>query len=288
MTFVPPGSRQLPSSLNPRQPELSGSVFGLFVELVRRRTGFVIAEAHRSRLESRLLVDAKAAGSYYELYTQLREEPLEGGAFGRLLDAAVNGETYFFRDMESLLAMSEEIVPERLLAVGQEGTVDIWSAGCSTGEEPYTIAMLLERKGMLRGRRVRIRATDLSPGSIRRARAGIFGPHAVRATSPERLALHFDPAPGGRFQIKPALESAVTFEARSILSEPVPGPPCDVVVCRNVLIYLDPESRSRAVEIFAARLKPGGYLLLGPSDALAAAATPLTLVRLAHDVAYRK
>lgn len=268
--------------------ELSDTVFRLFADLVRRRTGFVIADAHKPRLESRLAADVRAAGSYYQLYAQWRDLPTAHPAFGRLLDASVNGETYFFRDPDGLAAFAEEIAPERLLIAGADSTLDIWSAGCATGEEPYTLAMLLFDRAVLPARKVRIRATDLSPDAIRRARAGVYSAHALRATPEAERLRYFEPAPAGRFQLRDRVREPVELEVRPLLDEPRDGPLFDVIVCRNVLIYLEEEARKAAADLFASRLKSGGYLLLGPSDALAAAATPLTLIRLQHDVAYRK
>jgi chemotaxis protein methyltransferase CheR len=271
-----------------RPLELAETVFRLYQDLLRRRTGFVLAEGQRARLESRLAAEARSAGSFYLLYGRLRNEPQDSPLFGRLLDAAVNGETYFFRDPASLRAFAEEIAPERLLAAGQEGVLDVWSAGCSTGEEAYSLSIVLHERGLLAGRRVRILGTDLSPAHVRRARAAVYGSQALRATTPERRREVFEAAEGGLFRLKPRYAGPVLFEARSLLDEPARGALFDVIVCRNVLIYLDEEARTRAVEILSSRLKPGGYILLGASDALAAASSPLTLVRLAHDVAYRK
>ncbi len=271
-----------------RPLELAETVFRLYQDLLRRRTGFVLADAQRSRLESRLGAEARSAGSFYQLYGRLRNEPADSPLFGRLLDAAVNGETYFFRDPASLRALAEEIGPERLLAAGHDGVLDVWSAGCATGEEAYSLSIVLHERGILPGRKVRILGTDLSPAHVRRARSAVYGPQSLRATSPERLRESFEPAEGGHFRLKPALATPVLFEARSILDEPASGPLFDAILCRNVLIYLDQEARSRVVDVLASRLKPGGYILLGASDALAAAASPLTLVRLSNDVAYRR
>lgn len=271
-----------------RPLELAETVFRLYQDLLRRRTGFVLADSQRIRLESRLGAEARSAGSFYQLYGRLRNEPADSPLFGRLLDAAVNGETYFFRDPASLRAFSEEIVPERLLAAGHDGTLEVWSAGCATGEEAYSLSIVLHERGVLPGRRVRILGTDLSPAHVRRARAAVYGPQALRATSPERRREHFEAAEGGLFRLKTQLASPALFEARSLLDESARGTPFDVILCRNVLIYLDEEARTRVVEILASRLKPGGYILLGASDALAAASSPLTLVRLTNDVAYRR
>lgn len=267
--------------------QLSEPVFRLLADLVRRRTGYVVADGLKVRIESRLVADARNAGGFYQLFTILRNEPRESSVFGRLVDAVVNGETYFFRDPCGLAAFADEIAPERLLAGGQDGVLDVWSAGCSTGEEAYTLSMLLSERSYA-SRRFQIRGTDLSPAHIRRARAGVYGPHALRATSTERLQSHFEPADGGLLSVRAPVREAVTFENAPILDEPLSGPRYDVILCRNVLIYLSEEARARAIEVFTERLKPGGYILLGPSDALATAASSLTLVRLRHDIAYRK
>ncbi len=268
--------------------ELSESVFRLLADLVRKRTGFVINDAHRLRMETRLSGEARTAGSFYQLYTQLREEPSDSQAFGRLLDASVNGETYFFRDMGGLLAFAEEIVPERILASGMDGEIQVWSAGCATGEEPFTLAMMLLEKGILPARKVRIRGSDASPDAIRRARAGIYGSHSLRATSESRRRDYFVETSPGKWSVRNEVRQYVTFDAVPFSLETNNSSNLDVIICRNVLIYLEDEARVRTVELFTQRLKPGGYLLLGPSDALAASSTPLKLVRLSNDVAYRK
>ena len=104
-----------------RPLELAETVFRLYQDLLRRRTGFVLADAQRSRLESRLGAEARSAGSFYQLYGRLRNEPADSPLFGRLLDAAVNGETYFFRDPASLRALAEEIGPEEDMLRPEDG-----------------------------------------------------------------------------------------------------------------------------------------------------------------------
>lgn len=271
-----------------RTVSLSDAVFGLLAELVRKRIGLVVPELHRVRLESRLAADARAAGSFYELYVRFREDSLEAAEFGRLLDATVNGETYFFRDDAGLRAFADEIVPERRLAMGADGMIDVWSAGCATGEEAYTLAMVLAETAPALFGGVRIRGSDASPAFIRRARAARYGVHSLRETSSERRERFFRPQPDGSFEVRDEIRSRVQFDARPFALEKPDGPAYDVIICRNVLIYLDREARDETIRLFSVRLKAGGYLLLGPSDVLAASLTSMTMVRLAHDVAYRK
>lgn len=270
------------------ETELSPAVFRLYVDLVRKRTGLVIPESRRQRLATRLRAHARVEGSFVRLYAALRETPTESAAFGQLLDAASPTSTAFFGDTSSLEALSEEIAPERLLALGADGVLDIWCVGCSTGEEPYSLAIRLDEKGITPGRRVRIRGTDLSPEAIGRARAGVFGGHALRTVSEERREKYFEPAGDTTFRIREPLRSAVYFAARSLLDEPKGSGMFDAILCRNVLPFLEEDVRGRAVETLAIFLKPGGYLLLGGEDGRAAAATPLTVVRLRHDIAYRR
>jgi chemotaxis protein methyltransferase CheR len=271
-----------------RVVRLGDAVFSLMAELVRKRTGIVIQESHCARLENRLAADARAAGSFYELYVQFREDSPDSPGFGRLLDAAVNGETYFFRDAAGLRAFAEEIVPERRLASEADGVIEVWSAGCATGEEAYTLAMVLAEKGQSPSQGVLVKGTDASPAFVRKARLARSGPHSLRETSVERRDRFFRLQGDGSIEVKDEIRSCVTFEGRTFSQEKADGAPYDVIVCRNVLIYLDREARDETIRLFASRLKPGGYLLLGPSDVLAASLTPLTMVRLSHDVAYRK
>jgi chemotaxis protein methyltransferase CheR len=270
------------------ETELTPAVFRLYVELIRKRTGLVVPDSRRQRLAARLWAEARAEGSFARLYSRLRETSTESAAFGQLLDAASDTSTAFFGDPFSLQALSEEIAPERLLALGADGVLDIWCVGCATGEEPYSLAMRLEERRIVSGRRVRIRGTDLSPDAIRRARAGIFHAHTLRDVSEERREKFFEPAGGGRFRIREPLRSSVYFAARSLLDEPKGSGTFDAILCRNVLPFLEEDVRGRAVETLALFLKPGGYLLLGCEDGPAAAATPLTAVPLRYDIAYRR
>ena len=267
---------------------LTPSVFRLYVDLVRKRTGLVMSESRRDRLTTRLWAQARAEGSFARLYARLRELPTDSPAFGQLLDAASDTRSAFFEDSASLDALSDEIAPERLLALGADGVLDVWCVGCATGEEPYSLAIRLQEKGIAPGRRVRIRGTDISPDVIRRARDGVFAAHSLRPVSPERRATFFEPAGEGRFRIKEPVLSAVYFATRSLLDEPKGSGAFDAILCRNVLPFLEEDVRGRAVETLALFLKPGGYLLLGREDGVAAASTPLTVVPLRNDIAYRR
>jgi len=158
----------------------------------------------------------------------------------------------------------EEVVLPALITKGEKN-IRIWSAGCATGEEPYSIAMLLmECLNWERGtQEVFILATDIDNKALQRAREGLFTPKEVEGVRPAWLERYFYPDKDG-FRVKPVLKSLVTFEEHNLVSDPSY---CglDLVVCRNVLIYLNPMPQAQMIKGFYSALKQGGFLLLGKS-----------------------
>ena len=178
-----------------------------------------------------------------------------------VLEATV-GETYFFRDRGHLDVLCRELLPG-LLAAHRDRRIRIWSAGCATGEEPYSIAITcLESLGRRAAERVEILATDVSPVAVRKAREGVYGPWSFRGVSSTTRGAWFDRA--GRLASEP--RRLVTFRLHNLL-DPVGWPEdVDVVFCRNVLIYFTPEHVQSCIDRFAACLADPGWLVLGPSD----------------------
>jgi chemotaxis protein methyltransferase CheR len=178
------------------------------------------------------------------------------------------GETYFFRDPAQLRLFTDEVLPRLLLARPLEHVLKIWSAGCASGEEPYTIAMLLDERGLLE--RACIVATDISHAALEQARAGLYGSWSLRAMPPMAGKRYLQPV-GRNYQLSAALRAAVQFERRSLIEG---APACsndaltrfDVIFCRNVLIYLTPEACAQVSRLLANSLAPGGVLLTGASD----------------------
>jgi chemotaxis protein methyltransferase CheR len=293
-TAPPRAARRLSKALAAGPPhtapaeDLPESLFGLLADLVRRRTGLLLRPGLRIRVARSLAAEAAEAGSFVRLYAFLRELPTESELFGRLLDVAAGRTSSFFEDPNGLVALAEEIAPERLLSLGSRETFDVWCAGCGSGEEAYALAILLFEKGLLPGQRVHIHATDLSPDAIRRGRRRRYGPRSLRAVSEERRGRFFECEGNALFRVRDEVAGCVSFAARCVFDEPRGSALFDAVLCRNLLPRLEEAVRARAVQTLASFLKPGGYLLLGRHDGLAAAATPLGLVRLANDIAYRR
>ena len=217
----------------------------------------------------------------------MRDLPVAHPLFSRLVDSVADTSSRFFADPGALEALADEIAPERLLALGPDGVLEVWCVGCGTGEEVWSAAIRLAERGLAGSRRVRIRGTDLSPAAIRHARAGVYGPHALRGVPDAVRTRHFQALSNGRYRVREALRESAFFEARSLADEPAGAGRHDVILCHGVLPQIPARARAGAVERLGAALKPGGYLLLGREDHVAAAAAPLAPVLLGSDLAYR-
>lgn len=169
--------------------------------------------------------------------------------------------TEFFRDAEQFEALQRDVLPQLL----KPGPFKVWSAGCSLGDEPYTLAIILDEMG--RGRGSSILATDFDRGALSRARAG--GPYReadLKGVSPERLEKHFRESDDGHY-INEKLRSRVEFRELDLLSDPFEEG-FDLIVCRNVIIYFDVLPKRQLVHRFRDALKPGGVLFIGATEAL--------------------
>ncbi len=272
----------------PAFPDDEADALRLLVFLARRRTGLALdVEATRPRLALLLAAEAWAAGSFRRLWKRMRDLPPGHGLLARLVDSVTDTASRFFSDGGALDALAGEIAPERLLALGAGGTLDVWCVGCGTGEEVWSAAIRLAERGFGPERRVRIRGTDLSPSAIRHARSGVYGPHALRGVPEAVRTRHFQPLSNGRYRVREPLREGVFFEARALADEPPGAGKHDAIVCHGLLRQLPEEARRETVERLGACLKPGGYLLLGREDHAYAASSPLAPVLLGSDLVYR-
>jgi chemotaxis protein methyltransferase CheR len=205
------------------------------------------------------------------------------------LDLLTSGETYFFRHKEQLSLLSRTIFPSLQAANASTRRLAIWSAGCSSGEEAYTIAILLAESGLFAGWSVRIVGHDLSQERIEHARQGCYFQGAFRSTDQRIKKTYFNES-GRIWQVKDELRRLCQFTPLNLLDKNHEGfvGRVDLVLCRNVLIYLDERARAKVIENLYERLMPGGYLLLGHSESLKFMDTPLELIGLDQDLAFRK
>jgi chemotaxis protein methyltransferase CheR len=239
------------------------------------------------RLAARLPLHDLAS---YRDYARLLQFGAQAGAeLSAALDLLTSGETYFFRHEEQIALLSRTILPSLHAANSSSRRLTIWSAGCSSGEEPYTVAILLAESGLFEGWNVRIVGHDLSQERIEHARQGCYFQGAFRSTD-DRIKKAYFTESGRIWQVKDELKRLCQFAPQNLLDKNPDGfvGRVDLVLCRNVLIYLDDRARAKVIENLYERLTPGGYLLLGHSESLKFMDTPLELIGLDQDLAFRK
>ena len=250
--------------------DLDFEQFRIFLE---KACGILLGNNKQYLVASRLskLMEQHAIKSLGELVQRMQSQP-RSGLRELVVDAMTTNETLWFRDAYPFEVLKSRVLPELAKAApGQR--LRIWSAACSSGQEPYSLAMAvdeLERgnPGLLRSG-VQIVATDLSPSMLNNCKTGEYDSLAMgRGLSQERLQRYFDVSGSGRWAVKPAIRSRVEFRALNLLDSYAPLGRFDVVFCRNVLIYFSAELKKDILLRIHATLKPGGYLFLGASEAL--------------------
>jgi two-component system CheB/CheR fusion protein len=256
-----------PAEATPRDAELAERL-GEICALLRERTGHDFREYKEATLLRRVRrrVQAERCASVADYVRVLAQDADEAA---RLLDDLLIGVTHFFRDPAAFEALEREVLPGIVARAGADVPIRIWVAGCASGEEAYSLAILvreqLERSGARRP--VQIFATDISGEAIAEARAGCYGAELAEHVSPERLERFFA-REGARYRVAKELREMCIFSQQSLIRDP-PFSLLDLIACRNVLIYLDAELQRRLVPLFHYGLRPGGYLFLGSSEFLA-------------------
>jgi chemotaxis protein methyltransferase CheR len=239
----------------------------------------------RSRLSERMR--ACNISTPREYYYFLKYDPGGGAELARLLDLVAIHETWFFREIAPLRAWCTGVWPQ--LRTRSEKVV-VWSAGCSSGEEPYTLAMLLDEIEPAGGvPPVRIVGSDLSARVLAAAQTGVYDVYSLRHTEDRHKTTYFKPTVGGQMELSPVIRQRVTFKQANLLEDqPVNPGTCDLVICRNVLIYLDQKSRGQLLGKLAGALRGGGYLILGHAESPVPARAPLVLARVEGAILYQK
>ncbi|NOY92288.1 MAG: protein-glutamate O-methyltransferase CheR [Deltaproteobacteria bacterium] len=273
-------------------PDLGAAEHRLIAEAVNafcglhlgRATRFLMQRRLRERLESLSLPDFAA------YYRYLRYDRNGAAEMERAVEILTTNETYFFREDYQLRAFVNEVLPgiAEDPALREQHRLVVWSAGCSTGEEAYSLAMLIDDSGLFPDWDIRIIGSDISRRVIERAREGVYGASSFRAMPPQYLH-YFDEVSTGR-RVSARIRAMCHFGHLNLLDSEraaVVGR-VHAVFCRNVLIYFDEESRRRVIEGFYERLLPGGTLLLGHSESLLNLSTRFELLHLSTDMVYRR
>ncbi len=274
--------------------EMTAEEFTMIRDFILERSGIFFAENKMYLVKNRLAkrmeeLQIKTVRDYFyhvKYDLSMRE-------FNRLMDLVTTNETSFFRNEPQLLAFSDEVLPllvsEKMKQKGLR-SLKIWSAGCSTGEEPYTLAIqILEKLHTLAGWNVEIIANDISEQVLQRARHGEYNGITLRNVKPDILNRYFT-ASGDSYKVKPEVKMMVKFSHVN-LNDPrqismING--MDVVFCRNVMIYFNDEVKKQLVRGFYNALRPGGYYFIGHSETLHGISKAFKLVYFKNALVYQK
>lgn len=248
--------------------------------LLEATLGLSFAGPRRGRLLAAIEAQRRAAGVSAGPYLAAASRP--GRVFDRLVAEVTVGETFFFRDRAQIGLLRDVVLPE--LAAGPPRPLALWSAGCAGGEEAFTLAALAEEAGL--AQRCRVVGTDASRRAIDKAEQASYGAWSMRATTPAERASCFQEH-GSQFRVADRLRERTRFVQRNLLDGPPPPGRFDVVLCRNLLIYLTPEAVRRAAEVLTEALTPHGWLLTAAGDP-PLAAPGLRAVRTPQGLAYRR
>ncbi|MFH0731144.1 MAG: chemotaxis protein CheB [Pseudomonadota bacterium] len=257
---TPPRAASVP------QPKAENSLKKIFI-LLRAQTGHDFSQYKPStilrRIERRLAVHQIETMAEYVRY--LQQTPTEVEALFRDL---LIGVTNFFRDPEAFSAIEKQVLPRLFADKPADGAIRVWSPGCATGEEAYSLAILLQEhmESLKQNYRVQIFATDIDSQAIATARPGIYPASIAADISPERLTRFFIAEPdSGAYHVHKSIRDMLVFSEQDVIKDP-PFSKLDLISCRNLMIYMSGELQKKLIPLFHYALNPGGFLFLGTSE----------------------
>ena len=269
---------------------LSSSALPLLRDLVHEHAGLFYDNLRLDTLADRLspLVVDRGFASFLDYYYLLKYDDASAEEWRRVMDALSVPETYFWREIDQVQAIVRDVVPG-LLARGP-GPLRIWSVPCATGEEPLTIAMVLEEAGLFARGTIEIHASDASPAAIDKARSGRFRERAFRSLPPHLRDRYFS-RNGDGWIVHPSLQQRITsWSVLNLLSEPSVAPlaRAPIVFCRNLFIYFSPASIAQVVGQLERTMPTPGYLCLGAAESLMRLRTGFELEEIGGAFVYVK
>lgn len=278
--MTPPSAPSPPSAPAANAPgstglvqELKAEEFALFRDFIYERTGLFFADTKAYFLQNRLSERMAQVGchSYTDYYYQLKYDPSQT-EIERLVDLITTRETSFFRNPPQIAAFQRKVLPEIIERKRRDGqrTLRIWSAGCASGEEPYTLAIIVLDTVQASGLwEIQIIANDLSLAALAQARRGMYQRDTLRNLDAHWLQRFFVPV-SGTYHVRDEVKRLVHWNHLNLADDRRMSiiQHVDVIFCRNVLIYFGPEAKKRVIDRFYGALNPGGYLFLGHSESL--------------------
>ncbi len=274
------------------QLQMTDDEFRLFRDFILKECGLFFANGKKSFLSARIAkrVISSSKNSFYRYYRYLQGNGDDQKAeLMKLLDLLTINETRFFRNRPQFELLEQIVLPTVIDTKKNRESLQlrVWSAGCSTGEEPYSIAIsILETLLRWQNWDVRIFASDLSLSVLETANRGIYEASRLDGIIPERVKRYFEPCSEG-YAVREVLRSKVIYDFHNLKYENGLKD-LDIIFCRNVLIYFDPEEQIRVLNKFIQALSPGGYLFLGHSESVLGLTDELSFVHHNKGTAYRK
>jgi chemotaxis protein methyltransferase CheR len=272
-------------------PSLTQDEFRRLCEFLYRRTGMIFTEAKRYYVERRAVdrMLSTHARSFENYFARLRAD-MEG-EIERFVNAFTINETYFYREEHQLACLTSDLLAERLRLKRPGDPIRIWSVPCSTGEEPYSIAIwLLENWPHVDEHDIEIVGSDIDTDAVAFARAGVYAKRALTRLPPRLVDRYFTADGVASWRILDDLRQSVRFTAANIVDRAETGPHgrFDVIFCRNVLIYFDDIARRTAAENLFENLLPGGFICLGHTESMSRISPLFEVARFADAIVYRR
>ena len=262
-----------------------------FCEFLYRRTGISFTEGKRYFIDRRLEDRIAATGStsfqaYFSLLRADADHEIE-----HLINSFTVNETYFYREDHQLRCMSSSLLSAIASHKSPGSTVRIWSIPCSTGEEPYSIALwLMENWSQVDNYNIEIVGSDIDTRALKAAAEGIYGDRALMRLSRDIVGRYFRPVADGKYQIDEGLRDSIEFTRANLIDaqDMARYRDFDLIFCRNVLIYFDDASRRQAAESLYDCLRPGGYICLGHSESMSRISPLFSVCRFPDAIVYQK
>lgn len=248
---------------------ISSADFDYIAQLARSQAAIVLEPGKEYLVENRLGPLAQREGflSLDQLIAKMRSEKVINGLHHKTIDALTTNETLFFRDFHPFEALRKLILPKLIETRGSVKQLNIWSAACSSGQEPYSLAMLIRQHfPQMNDWRINILATDLSPTILKAAGEGAYTQFEVNRGLPAAYLVKYFSKQGDKWVIKDEIKKMVQFKPMNLIQPWPMMPPCDLVFIRNVMIYFDVETKKSILKKIRACLLPHGLLFLGTAE----------------------
>ena len=260
-------------------------------EFIYRRTGMLFSDNKRYYIDRRLAerIAATSSGSFQSYFTTLRSDA--GHEIEHLVNAFTVNETYFNREDHHLRCMTSSLLDDIIRAKKPGQPIRIWSIPCSTGEEPYSIAIwLMENWSLVDTYNIEIVGSDIDTRALKAAAEGVYGKRALARLSRDVIDRYFQPVSGDEYRIDPGLRDSIQFTRANLIdaADMARYRDFDIVFCRNVLIYFDDASRRLAAENLYDCLRPGGYICLGHSETMSRISTLFSVCRFSDAIVYQR